>query len=37
MNFFNTSLIFTPEVFILCKNVYGPRGPGAEAMNYDIP
>ena len=27
--FFNTGLIFTPEVFVLCKKVWGPREPGA--------
>ena len=27
MNFLNTVLIFTPEVFILCKNVWGTEGP----------
>ena len=37
MNFFNTGLTFTPEVFNQCKKVCGPREPGAEALNYDIP
>ena len=32
MIFFNTGLIFTPEVFILCKNVWGSRG----LVNFDI-
>ena len=30
--FFNTCLIFTPEVFILCKKERGPRGP--ETVNF---
>ena len=30
MDFFNTGLIFTPEVFILCKKVWGARGTGAH-------
>ena len=34
INFLNTSLIFTPEVFILCKQVWGSRGPGA--MNFYV-
>ena len=34
MNSFNTGLIFTPEVFILCKQVRESRGPGA--VNFDI-
>ena len=36
MNVLNTGLIFTPEVLTQCKNVYGPREPGAEDVNYDI-
>ena len=32
MNFFNTGIIFTLEIFILCKKV---RGPGS--VNFDIP
>ena len=35
MNFFHTGLIFTPEVYILCKKVWAPRGAGEE--NFDIP
>ena len=35
MIFFNTSLILTPEVFILCKKLSGPRRPGV--LNFDIP
>ena len=30
MDFFNTGLIFTPEVFILYKKVWGARGTGAH-------
>ena len=39
MNFFNTGLIFNPEVFILCQNVCG-RGNGSprpRAVDFDIP
>ena len=35
MNFFNTGLIFTREVFILGKKVWGSRR--SEAVNFDIP
>ena len=35
MNFLNTVLIFTPEVFTLCKNVWGSRG--LQAVDFDIP
>ena len=35
MNFLKTGLIFTPEVFVLCKKVWGPRGP--RAIDFDIP
>ena len=35
MNFLKTGLIFTPEVFVLCKKVWGPRGP--QAIDFDIP
>ena len=35
MKFLNTGLIFTPEVFTLCKNVLGPRG--LRAVDFDIP
>ena len=35
MNFFNTSLIFTPEVFILYEKVWCPREWGP--VNFDIP
>ena len=35
MNFFNTSLIFTPEVFILYEKVWCPREWGL--VNFDIP
>ena len=31
----NTGLIFTPEVFTLCKKVRGPRG--LRAVDFDIP
>ena len=34
-NFLNTGLIFTPEVFILCKNVWGLTG--LRAVDLDIP
>ena len=38
-NFLNPVLIFTLEVFILCKKVMEPRGSGARigGMNFDIP
>ena len=37
MNCFNTGLTFTPEGFILCKKVWGPRGPrGMGAEIFDI-
>ena len=26
MNFLKTGLVFNPELFVLCKNVWGPRG-----------
>ena len=29
MDFLNTSLLFTPELFILCKNIWVPKGTGA--------
>ena len=35
-NFFNTSLIFTPEVFIQSKNVWDPRGPGAKGREFFV-
>ena len=35
MNSLNTGLIFTPEVFILCKKVSGLRR--LQAMDFDIP
>ena len=35
MNYLKTGLIFTPEVFVLCKKVWGPRGP--RAIDFDIP
>ena len=35
INFFNTCIIFTPIVFILCKKIWRPKGP--RAMNFDIP
>ena len=35
MKFLNTGLIFTPEVFSLCKKVWGPRG--LRAVDFDIP
>ena len=35
MNSFNAGLIFTPEVFIPCKKVWEPRGPGV--VNFNIP
>ena len=34
MNFLSTSIIFTTEVFILCKKVWRPRRP--RAANFDI-
>ena len=34
MNYFNTGLIFTSEVFILCKKVWGQR---SEAVNFNVP
>ena len=39
MNFLNSVLIFTLEVFILCKKVREPRRWGARigGMNFDIP
>ena len=33
--FFNAGLLFTPEVFILRKKVWEPRGPGG--LNFAIP
>ena len=35
MNFLNTGLIFTPEVFILCKKYGSPRG--LRIVEFDIP
>ena len=35
MNFLNTGLFFTPEVFVLRKKVWGPRG--LWAVNFDTP
>ena len=29
MDFLNTGLVFTPELFILCKNIWVPKGTGA--------
>ena len=34
MIFFNKSLIFTQEVFILCKNVWGDQAPEAEGRKF---
>ena len=34
MFFFNAGQTFTPEVFIQCKNVWGP---GSRAVIFDIP
>ena len=34
-NFLNTGYIFIPEVFILCKKVWGPRG--LRTVDFDIP
>ena len=34
MNFIKTGLIFTPEVFVLCKNVWKSRVLGT--VNFDI-
>ena len=34
MDFLNTGLVFTPELFILCKNIWGPKGTGA--VNFDL-
>ena len=35
MNVFNARLIFAPELFILCKNVWGLEGAGVA--EFDIP
>ena len=35
IKFLNTGLIFTPEVFILRKKVWGPIG--LRALDFDIP
>ena len=35
INFLNACLIFIPEVFILCKKVWGPRG--LRAVDFDMP
>ena len=35
INFLNTGLIFALEVFILCKEVWSPRG--LRAVDFDIP
>ena len=35
MDFFNSVLIFIPEVFILCKKEWRPRE--LVALNFDIP
>ena len=35
MKCLNTGFIFTPEVFSLCKKVWGPRG--LRAVDFDIP
>ena len=32
MNFFNTDLVFNPELLILCQNEWGPREPGARRV-----
>ena len=37
MNFLNTGLIFTPEVFIPCKKVWESRRPNAGCLEFDIP
>ena len=37
MNLFNTGLIFTPDLFILCKNVWGLRKSRGGTANFDIP
>ena len=34
MNFLKADLIFNPEVFILCKNLWGPRGFGLWILIY---
>ena len=36
MNFLNTGLIFTPEVFILCRKVWGPGRSRTGDVNFDI-
>ena len=41
MNLFNTSLVFTPEVFIPCKKAWEPSGlevggGSPEPMNSDV-
>ena len=33
-NIFNTGLIFTPEVYLLCKKVWDARGPGRWILIY---
>ena len=35
--FFNTGLIFTPKVFILCQKIWGRGGRRSGAMNFDMP
>ena len=35
MNLLKTGLIFTLELFVLCKKVLGPRGP--QAVDFDMP
>ena len=35
MNFLKTSHVFTPEVFVLCKKVWRPRG--LQAVDFDMP
>ena len=34
IDFSDTGLIFTSEVFTLCKDIWGPRGPGTA--NFDM-
>ena len=35
--FFNASLIFTPEIVIEGKKIWGDRGPGTVNGNFNIP
>ena len=37
IDFSDTGLIFTSEVFTLCKDIWGPRGPGTANFDMLIP